>query len=64
MRKYRNLDDATKQRISQKLKNRCLSDSHRQAISDGMKAYWTTIPNMPASENNKSKKEFNDEYTC
>lgn len=64
MRMYRNLDDATKQRISQKLKNRSLSDCHKQAISDGMKAYWATIPNMPASENNTSKKEINDEHTC
>ena len=63
MRLYRNLDDATKQRISQRLKNRTLSDSHKQAISDGMKAYWATIPNKP-NENNKSKNEFKDEYTC
>ena len=60
---YRNLDNATKQRISQRLKNRSLSDSHKQAISDGMKAYWATIPNMSTTENNKSKKEFNDEHT-
>ncbi len=63
MRMYRNLDNATKQRISQRLKNRSLSDSHRQAISDGMKAYWATIPNISTTENNKSKKEFNDEHT-
>ena len=54
MRMYRNLDDATKQCISQRLKNRSLSDSHRQAISDGMKAYWATIPSKPI-ENNESK---------
>ena len=63
MRMYRNLDNATKQRISQRLKNRSLSDSHKQAISDGMKAYWATIPNISTTENNKSKKEFNDEHT-
>ena len=54
MRMYRNLDDATKQRISQKLKNRSLSDCHRQAISDGMRAYWATIPSKPI-ENNENK---------
>lgn len=54
MRIFRNLDDATKQRISQKLKNRSLSDSHRQAISDGMRAYWATIPSKPI-ENNENK---------
>ena len=35
---YRNLNDATKLRISQKLKGRSMSDSHKQAISDAMKA--------------------------
>ncbi len=60
MRIYRELKDDTKQRISQGLKNRTLSDSHKQAISDGMRAYWATIPNKP-SENNESKNLFNDE---
>ncbi len=60
MRLYRNLDDATKQRISQRLKNRTLSDSHKQAISDGMKAYWATIPNKP-TKNNESKRTYCDE---
>lgn len=60
MRKFRELRDDTKLRISQKLKGRSMSDTHKQAISDGMKAYWATIPNMP-SENNESKKLFNDE---
>ena len=46
MRIYRQMDDATKQRISQRLKGRSMSDSHKQAISDGMKAYWAGIPNM------------------
>ena len=64
MRTYRNLDDATKLRISQKLRNRSLSDSHKQAISDGMKAYWSTIPYKPNNENNMSKNEFKNEHTC
>ena len=55
MRQYRNLDDATKSRISQKLRNRSLSDSHKQAISDGMKAYWSTIPYKSNNENNDNK---------
>lgn len=59
-RKFRELNDDTKQRISQALKGRGLTDNHKQAISDGMKAYWATIPNKP-SENNESKKLFNDE---
>ena len=64
MRLFRNLDDATKSRISQKLRNRSLSDSHKQAISDGMKAYWSTIPYKPNNENNNSKNEFKNEHTC
>lgn len=61
MRKYRELKDDTKQRISQSLKGRGLSDSHKQAISNGMRAYWSTIPNKPNNENNESKNLFNDE---
>ena len=57
---YRNLNDATKLRISQKLKGRSMSDSHKQAISDAMKAYWATIPYRP-TENNESNNQRNDE---
>ena len=60
MRKFRELNDDTKQRISQALKGRGLTDNHKQAISDGMRAYWSTIPNK-TSENNESKNLFNDE---
>ena len=59
-RTYRELNDDTKQRISQGLKNRTLSDSHKEAISNGMRAYWATIPNKP-NEYNESKNLFNDE---
>ena len=61
MRKFRELNDDTKQRISQALKGRGLTDNHKQAISDGMRAYWSTIPNKPNNENNESKNLFNDE---
>lgn len=60
MRAYRELNDATKLRISQKLKGRSMTDSHKQAISNGMKAYWATVPNKPI-ENNMSKNMYNDE---
>ena len=63
MRLYREMDDATKLRISQRLKGRTMSDSHKQAISDGMKAYWAGIPNKPSDENNESKNNVNNE-TC
>ena len=62
MRTYRELNADTKQRISQALKGRGLTDNHKQAISDGMRAYWATIPNKPNNdENNESKNLFNDE---
>ena len=64
MRTYRQLNDATKQRISQKLKNRTLSDSHKQAIADSMRAYWKTIPNKPNDGNNEIKNSINNENQC
>ena len=60
MRLYRNMNDATKQRISQRLKGSSMTDSHKQAISDSMRAYWATIPNKP-TENNETKNNQNDE---
>lgn len=54
------MDDTSKLRISNRLKGRSLPDSHKQAISDGMKAYWATIPNKP-SENNKSENQIKNE---
>lgn len=41
------MDDATKQKISQKLKGRMKSFSHRQAISDGLKNHWQQISSKP-----------------
>ncbi|MBQ9073706.1 MAG: hypothetical protein IJY30_04525 [Muribaculaceae bacterium] len=64
MRQYRQLGDATKQRISQRLKGRSMTDSHKQAISDGMKAYWATIPNKPNDGNNEIKNNINNENQC
>ncbi len=58
-RQYRDLRDDTKMRISQSLKGRSFSDSHKQAISDAMKAYWATISYRP-NENNESNNQ-NDE---
>lgn len=50
-RQYRELSDMTKQKISFRLKGRGKSDSHREAISNGMKEYWKTIPSRPVNEN-------------
>lgn len=59
-RLYREMNDATKLRISQSLRGRSMSDTHKQAISNGMKAYWASIPNKPSENNeirNKTKNE-------
>ena len=45
-RKYRELSEETKKKISRALRGRCKSAAHIQAISDAMKKYWETIPKM------------------
>ena len=64
MRIFRELNDDTKLRISQRLRNRTLSDSHKEAISNGMKAYWATIPNKPNDGTNEIKNSINNENQC
>lgn len=44
-RKYRQMDDATKAKISNSLRGRSKSYSHAQHISQGLQRYWQTIPN-------------------
>ena len=58
-REFRNLRSDTKMRIAQSLKGRSFSDSHKQAISDAMKAYWSTIP-YKDEENNESNNHDNE----
>ena len=58
-RQYRDLRDDTKRRISQILKGRSFSDSHKQAISDAMRQYWATIPYRP-NDNNESNNQSNE----
>lgn len=56
-RKYRQLDDETKKKISNTMRGRRKTDSHKAAISDGMKAYWRTIPsknNVITVKNNET----------
>lgn len=59
-RQFRELDDATKLRISQRLKGRSMSDSHKQAISNSMKAYWATIPNKSQQDNDSTNNLKNE----
>jgi hypothetical protein len=58
-REFRNLRDDTKMRIAQSLKGRSFSDSHKQAISNAMKEYWSTIPYRD-EENNESNNQDNE----
>ena len=48
-RKYRELDDDVKQKISASSKNKPKSAEHRMHISQGMEKYWQTVPNRPSS---------------
>ena len=52
-RQYRQLDDETKQKISNSSRNRPKSDQHKQHISRGMKDYWQNVPNRPNDTNNE-----------
>jgi len=53
-RKFRELDDVTKQKISQALRGRSKSYSHTQHISQGLKAYWQNVPSKNKSEESKA----------
>ena len=43
-RQYREMPDATKKKISQRLRGRSLSSTHAENISKGMVEYWKTVP--------------------
>lgn len=49
-RQYRELDDSVKQKISQSMRGRSKSESHKEHISNGLKQYWKQIPNKPFDE--------------
>ena len=52
-RQYRQLDDETKEKISNSSRNRPKNDQHKQRISQGMKDYWQNVPNRPDDTNNE-----------
>ena len=58
-RQYRELSDMTKFKISQTMKGRSKSDSHREAISNGMKSYWQGVPSRPTSTPTEPTKPTN-----
>lgn len=46
-RKYREMSDETKAKISQSTKGKKKSANHRQHIASGLRKYWETVPNRP-----------------
>ena len=46
-RQYRQMDDITKQKISQSLKGRSKSFIHKENIKQGLKNSWKQVPNKP-----------------
>ena len=52
-RQYRQIDDETKLKISLTSRNKPKSELHKQHISQGMEAYWRTVPNRPDDNDNE-----------
>lgn len=52
-RQYRELDDLVKQKISQSMKGRSKTTSHKEHISNSLKQYWKQVPNKPFDEKEK-----------
>lgn len=50
MRQYRELSDVTKSKISQAMKGKSKSFTHKENISNGLKDYWKKIPNKPTND--------------
>ena len=48
-RQYRELDDETKEKLSQANKGKHKSIEHRNHISQSMIKYWKSVPNKPTS---------------
>lgn len=49
-RQYRELSDTTRAKISQSMRGRSKTYTHKEAISKGLKEYWKTIPNKPITD--------------
>lgn len=49
-RQFRELSDVTKAKISQSMRGKAKSFTHKENIRNGLKSYWATIPNKPTSE--------------
>ena len=56
-RKYRERDEITKMKIANSLRNRSKSAFHRQAISQGLKNFYKSLPSIKNNENNMNNNE-------
>ena len=56
-RKYRERDEITKMKTAPSLRNRSKSASHRQAISQGLKNFYKSLPSIKNNENNMNNNE-------
>ena len=56
-RKFRERDEVTKMKISNSLRNRKKSASHCQAISQGLKNFYKSLPSIKNNENNMNNNE-------
>ncbi len=50
-RQYRQMSDETKAKISQSLKGRSKSFTHKENISNGLRYYWSQIPSSKKDDN-------------
>lgn len=56
-RKYRELDDEVKKKISASTKGRRKSFWHRQHIQQAMLDYWQTVPHRPENNTDNSDEQ-------
>lgn len=50
-RTYRQLSDETKAKISQSMRGKSKTFTHREHISDALRKYWEGIPNKQQNTN-------------
>lgn len=63
-RKYREVSEETKQKISKSLKGITRSEETRQAISKGMRDYWKNVPSCDADNEDEEFVSIEDENIC
>lgn len=56
-RQFREMNPETKAKISQSMKNKSKSFSHRENISNGMREYWKNVPSRPTNDTTSTNGE-------